>query len=179
MLNTFQEADWQINFLECAQNCADRAKAAVLTLRSRVLPMLPSLSLALSNYIESYNTRYGPQDYQPSLRKLFKNILGPAEIPAQWTMEGVWSSSVDFEQGVLLLRRLPACIDNLELHFRTLLRLNLKDISALGYSSRDDFRRLYRDFICCYTKFRDSTHEWYMVSITFRKGVVAEQFSPD
>ncbi|KAG8759053.1 hypothetical protein FRC14_006767 [Serendipita sp. 396] len=179
MLNSFQEGDWQINFLECAQNCADRAKEAVVTLRSRVLPMLPSLSLALSNYIESYNTRYGPQDHQPSLRKLFKDFLGPAEIPAQWTLEGVRSLSVDFDQGVLLLRRLPACIDNLELHFRTLLRLNLKDISTLGYSSRDDFRRLYKDFIFCYTKLHDSTREWCIVATTFGKGVEAERFSSD
>ncbi|KAG8813156.1 hypothetical protein FRC17_001650 [Serendipita sp. 399] len=171
MLSAIMNTKWQEAFLDCVRKAADRGKTAVDALRTEVLPMLPLLSIALSSYINSYTARYGTTNEPSSGLQYVKTIFMRPPPPAQWNLEGVQSLQFEFEQGIMLLKRVPRYLDNWEHHFRTIARLTMKDISALGYSSKADFRRLYTDFIRCHRIINEMRHIWYIVSVPFGQAV--------
>ncbi|KAG8814294.1 hypothetical protein FRC17_001214 [Serendipita sp. 399] len=176
MLSAIMNIKWQEEFLDCVRDAADLAKTAIDVLRTEALPMLPSLSIALSRYINSYTARYGPT-YEPNLALQYvKTIFARPPPPAQWNLEGVQSLSFEFEQGVALLKRLSSFVDNWEHHFRTIARLTMKDISALGYSSKADFCRLYTDFIRCHRIIKEMRKIFWDISIPFRGAVGAMEY---
>ncbi|KAG8798602.1 hypothetical protein FRC17_007377, partial [Serendipita sp. 399] len=172
MLDEYRDLKWQQVTTEGARRIAREAKDAANILRTAVMPMLPSLEQEISTYIDSYRTRYDPDYHQPLASRFWGILNGSSLRPAQWNLEGVMSLAIEFRHGSALLKRVPWFLDNVELHFWRLSRLNAADLVTLGYKTLDDFRRLYVDRLRSFIIIINMSDDWLPIFSAFEHGVL-------
>lgn len=173
-VNKLLEPDFQGKIIKRARDAAAQAAKASKIIREEVLPVLPQLEYDLQNYVDNYLSRVSmTEDRQKSWVPMFmQNLLAGSISPTPWETEKVRELPQLLSTGSILLRKLPAFLDNFQLHFRRLSELQTQQISDLGYRTFDDLTRLYEDRLKCNRVLAAMDNSWYSAVKAFGAGVM-------
>ena len=124
---------------------------AIGILQAEVIPQIPDVQRELERYVEGYKKRHlqiqaRDQSWVPNFVQ--DAIWGKVD-PIYWNPEEVEVLPVDGVAGGELLRQVPTFLEHMQAHFSQLSQWDLSDLPHFGYSTMEDFKRLYAVRVEC------------------------------
>jgi len=173
MVAKLLEPSFQAESIKQAREVARLGAEAAKLVREDVIPLLSQVENDLDGYVVNYSDRFAlkescRQSWIPAF--LFNLFWGVAD-PTPWTLDKVQRLPQQISSANILIRRLPAFLDNLELHFRRLSEIQSQQLSDLGYTTTGDLNRLYRDRIICDDLIRHLEFSWSSPARAFQFGI--------
>jgi hypothetical protein len=169
---TLYDPNFQATVMESVLQAKALLAMASQIIRDQVLPTLPDVESELSKYVATYKLR------QEALKRRsrsclpigIQNVLHGAMYPIPWNLADVELLIDTFNIGARGLHRLLVLIDSMEQHFRQLSELQHVNIRTLGYSTPEDFLRLYSDRVACCALILRMDSSWHHILRVFSFG---------
>jgi hypothetical protein len=173
MIAKLLEPNFQAEAVRQAREVATLAAEAAKLVREDVVPLLSQVENDLDSYVVDYSDRFALKESrrQSWIPAFLFNLFWGAVDPTPWTLDKVQGLPQQMSSANALIRRLPAFLDNLELHFRRLSEIQNQQLSDLGYTTAGDLNRLYQDRILCDDLIRHLEFSWTSPARAFRFGI--------
>jgi hypothetical protein len=173
MVAKLLEPDFQAEAIRQAREVATLAAEAAKIVREDVIPLLSQVESDLDNYVVDYSDRFALKESrrQSWIPAFLFNLFWGAIDQTPWTLDKVQKLPQQMSSANVLIRRLPAFLDNLELHFRRLSEIQSQQLSDLGYTTAGDLNRLYQDRIICDDLICQLEFSWHSPARAFQFGV--------
>jgi hypothetical protein len=160
---------FQSNRKECASYAAMKLECARQALVQDVLPRLPDIGKALTEYVDGYSHRHcimqeRSRSWIPSG---LQDIIWGVNDPTTRNISEVAVLPDDFDAGATNLKKLPEFLDRMQAHFEQLGELDMSQVGSLGYTTTQDLHRLYRDRLQCHSLLRSLHDHWDPVLLAF------------
>jgi hypothetical protein len=173
MVTKLLEPSFQAEAIRQAREVATLAADAANIVREDVIPLLSQVENDLDSYVVDYSDRFALKESrrQSWIPAFLFNLFWGAIDPTPWTLDKVQKLPQQMSSANVLIRHLPALLDNLELHFRRLSEIQSQQLNDLGYTTAGDLNRLYRDRIICDALIHHLEFSWYSPSRAFQFGM--------
>jgi hypothetical protein len=167
------EPEFQAKALVYARKTASQAAKASKALREHALPLVPQLEQELDSYVTDCVARSSLIDERKKSRipsVLQDAIWGVIEPPPR-TQSGIKTYTSHLSIAMRMLHKLPAFLDNLELHFQRLSEVDSQQILEYGYTTPNDLTRLFKDRLLCQRAVEQMRMSWFSPSRAISLGL--------
>ena len=173
MVAKLLEPSFQAEAVRQAREVATLAAEAAKLVREDVIPLLSQVENDLDSYVVDYSDRFALKESrrQSWIPAFVFNLSRGTVDPTPWTLDKVQGLPQQMSSANILIRRLPAFLDNMELHFRRLSEIQSQQLSDLGYTTAGDLNQLYQDRILCDDLIRHLEFSWTSPARAFRLGI--------